>query len=185
MTGRSPRARSQRARSQRARVADGARLFLLSAMLLTALGIIGRNIGWVVLTTTVGPTAYLLLARPGSLPSRWRSAARAHAVAVAAGLACLAAFGLWNHPSTSATGHETPRQIGAQALAVGATLFLLHVLGADHPPAAATALLITSGLARPGPPLYGMLAGLAVVLAAAPPLALLVPRPLERRKRGE
>jgi hypothetical protein len=51
---------------------------------------------------------------------------------------------------------------------VGLTLFLLHVLDGHHAPAAATALLIASGIARPGPPLYGLLTGLALVLAIAP-----------------
>ncbi len=55
---------------------------------------------------------------------------------------------------------------------MGLTLFLLHLLDAYHPPAAATALVITSGISRPGPPLYGMLTGLALVLTIAPVLSL-------------
>ncbi|MCV2458175.1 HPP family protein [Streptomyces sp. ICN988] len=103
-------------------------------MLLAGIGAIGRPLGWVVLTTTLGPTAYLLLAHPDSLGARWRSAVLGHAAAVAAGLACLAVFGLWSHPSVAAQHHDSPRQIGAQALAVGLTLLLLHVLDAHHPP---------------------------------------------------
>ncbi|WP_234367311.1 MULTISPECIES: HPP family protein [Streptomyces] len=147
------------------------RLFVLSSLLLAGVGAIGHIIGWVALTTTLGPTTYLLLAHPDSVSARLRSAVTGHVLAVGIGLACLAAFGLWNHPSIVEPHQDTPRQIGAQALAAGLTLFLLHMCGAHHPPAAATALLITSGISRPGPPLYGMLAGLALVLAIAPLLA--------------
>jgi hypothetical protein len=151
----------------RSRLAGGLRLLVLSALLLAGVGAVGRLVGWIALTTTLGPTAYLLLAHPRSVDARLRSAAIGHALAVAVGLACLAAFGLWSHPSTAAVQHDTGAQIGAQALSVGLTLFLLHVCKAHHPPAAATTLLITSGISRPGPPLYGMLTGLALVLVIA------------------
>ncbi|MHC3474792.1 HPP family protein [Streptomyces sp. 7R007] len=154
----------------RQKVVRGLRLFLLSAVLLAGVGAIGRLIGWTALTTTLGPTAYLLLAHPESVSARARSAVTGHVLAVAVGLGCLAAFGLWSHPSVAEQHHDTFPQIGAQALAVGVTLFLLHLCNAHHPPAAATALLITSGICRPGPPLYGLLVGLALVLAIAPVL---------------
>ncbi|MEU4686434.1 HPP family protein [Streptomyces xinghaiensis] len=156
----------------RSRFLSGARLLLLSAVLLAGIGACGRLIGWVALTTTVGPTAYLLLDHPGTVGRRLRAAVLGHGAAVGIGLGCLAAFGLWNHPSIVTRQYETTEQIGAQALAVGLTLFVLHVLDAPHPPAAATALLITSGISRPGPPLYGMLTGLALVLVIAPLLAV-------------
>ncbi|MCX3063041.1 HPP family protein [Streptomyces beihaiensis] len=159
----------------RARAVAGARLFLLAAPLLAAVGALGLLIDWVLLTTTVGPTAYLLLAHPDTLPARLRGAVLGHGCAVVVGLACLAAFGLWTHASTSSLRHESARQLGAQAVAVGLTLFFLHLVDAHHPPAAATALLITSGLARPGPALYGMLTGLALVIAVAPVLTAAFP----------
>ncbi|MEU9191636.1 HPP family protein [Streptomyces hundungensis] len=167
----------------RSRLLGGVRLFVLSSLLLAGVGAIGRVIGWVALTTTLGPTAYLLLAHPESIQARLRSAVTAHVLAVAVGLGCLAGFGLWNHPSIAAQRHDMVRQIGAQALAVGLTLLLLHVCRAHHPPAAATALLITSGVSRPGPPLYGMLTGLALALAVAPLLASATSRRSTPRKR--
>ncbi|WP_225813598.1 HPP family protein [Streptomyces spinosus] len=151
-----------------ARLLGGLRLFALSTLLLAGVGAVGNLIGWIALTTTLGPTAYLLLAHPESVTARLRSAVTGHAAAVGVGLACLAVFGLWSHPSVAEQHHDTAPQIGAQALAVGVTLFLLHVLDSHHAPAAATALLITSGITRPGPPLYGLLVGLALVLGIAP-----------------
>ena len=50
---------------------------------------------------------------------------------------------------------------------MGLTLLVLELIEAPHPPAAATALLITAGIARPGPPLYGMLVGLLLLIAGA------------------
>ncbi|WP_051707525.1 MULTISPECIES: HPP family protein [unclassified Streptomyces] len=167
----------------RGRLVAGVRLFLLSAVLLAGVGAIGQSIGWVALTTTLGPTAYLLLAHPDSVGARLRSAVVGHACAIACGLACLAVFGLWSHPSIAAQHSDTARQIGAEALAVGLTLFFLHLFDSHHPPAAATALLIASGISRPGPPLYGMLVGLALVLALAPLLATATSG-LTRKRQG-
>jgi hypothetical protein len=160
-----------RDRVARSRLPGGLRLFALSALLLAGVGAIGHLIAWVALTTTLGPTAYLLLAHPESVTARLRSAVTGHTVAIAVSLACLAVFGLWSHPSVAEQHHDTAPQIGAQALAVGLTLFVLHMSDTHHAPAAATALLITSGITRPGPPLYGLLVGLALVLAIAPLLA--------------
>ncbi|MEW2157407.1 HPP family protein [Streptomyces sp. NPDC007189] len=158
------------------RLLGGVRLFLLSALLLAGVGAIGHLIGWVALTTTLGPTAYVLLAHPESEGARLRSAVTGHVLAIAVGLACLAVFGLWSHPSIAQEHQETVQQIGAEALGVGLTLLLLHLCDAHHPPAAATALLITSGLSRPGPPLYGLLVGLALVLAIAPLIGMATSR---------
>lgn len=165
----SPKAR--RSRGPGSRIVAAARLLVLSSALLAAVGAVGHGSGWVMLTATLGPTAYIILAHPDSVQSRLKNGAAGHLIAVATGLAFLAAFGLWNHPSVIEQKRDTAAQIGAQALAVGVTLFLLTVLDRSHPPAAATALLITSGIARPGPPLYGMLIGLAAVLLVAPLLA--------------
>lgn len=148
------------------RLATASRLLIMSAALLAGIGALGHTVGWVLLTTTLGPTAYMLLIQPETEEARLRNAATAHAVATACGLACLAVFGLWHHPSIVVLHHDTWPQIGAQALAAGLTLAILALLGAHHPPAAATTLLITSGIARPGPQLYGMLVGLALLIGA-------------------
>lgn len=155
----------------RTRVSAGGRLLFLSAALLTATGFIGHAIGWILLTTTLGPTACLLLAHPDRAGPRVRDAVLGHASATACGLACLAVFGLWNQPSGLEQHHDTLPQIGAQALAVGVTLLILTLFCAHHPPAAATGLLITSGITRPGPLLYGMLTGLAIVICGSALLA--------------
>ena len=168
----------------RIRLAGAVRLLLLGGALLAAVGALGHAVGLLLLTTTLGPTAYVLLTQPHAESARLRNTLAGHATATVFGLACLAAFGLWSHPSVVVLRRDTWPQIGAQALAVGLTLFLLALLDVHHPPAAATALLITSGIARPGPPLYGMLAGLAVLIAAAALLSVATRRPLRRAQGG-
>ncbi|MET8637629.1 HPP family protein [Streptomyces sp. NPDC004680] len=147
----------------RTRLRSGARLLALAVALIAGVGAVGQAIGWVLLTTTIGPTAYLLLVHPQSESARLRCCLLGHACATASGLVCLAAFGLWHHPSAIELHRDNWRQIAAQTLAVGMTILLLVLLNANHPPAASTALLIASGLARPGPPLYGMLTGLVLL----------------------
>jgi hypothetical protein len=83
----------------------------------------------------------------------------------------LAAFGLWAHAGVSTVGHPTLRQAAAAGCAVGATLAVLELTDTHHAPAAATALLVASGDAHPGRPLFGLLVGLAAVIALGPSLA--------------
>jgi CBS-domain-containing membrane protein len=158
------------------RWAAGRRLFLAAAALLAVVGAIGQGAGWIMLTPTLGPTAYVLLAHPESEAARLRNSSLGHLVATVCGLACLAVFGLWQRPSAIEQKYDTWPQIGAQALAVGLTLLVLELIEAQHPPAAATALLITTGIARPGPPLYGMLVGLLLLIAGAALIASITRR---------
>jgi len=151
-----------------ARAIRGARYLLLTAVLVGAAGVAGSLLSWPVLTSTIGPTAYVFAAHPDTEAARVRHALIGHAVALGVGLASLAAFGLWDHPSVSSLGAPTPAQIGAAAVGVGVTVLALELVGSHHAPAAATALLITTGLAKPGRPLAGLVVGLALVIAAGP-----------------
>lgn len=168
------------------RVLLGLRFALLAGMLLAAIGAAGhvasalgaQAVGGTWLTTSLGPTAYVLLAHPRSVTSRLRNGLLGHATGVLAGLGALALFGLWSAPSVAETHQESFAQVGAQAGAIAVTLLVLTVADAHHGPAGATALLVASGIARPGPELVSLIIGLAIVLAVAPLLARL---PGERR----
>lgn len=165
----------------------GLRFALLAGVLLGAVGVAGHvagasGIGGTWLTTSLGPTAYVLLAHPRSVTSRLRNGVLGHATGVLVGLAALAAFGLWDAPSVAETHQESLPQVGAQAAAIAVTLLVLTLIDAHHAPAGATALLVASGIARPGPALAGLLIGLAIVLAVAPLLARL---PGERHDTAE
>ena len=153
---------------QQARVVLGLRYLLLTGVLIGVVGIAGRFLAWPLLTSTVGPTAYVFAAHPRTEPARFRNALIGHGVAIACGLGALAAFGLVRYPSLSETGTPSAAQVAAAVLGVGLTVFFLELAGSHHAPSAATALLITTGLAKPGAPLIGLVLGLAIVIALGP-----------------
>ena len=150
------------------RLTFGVRYLLLTGVLVGAVGLAGRFLSWPLLTSTIGPTAYIFAAHPDSEAARFRNAVAGHSVALGCGLAAVAIFGLTRYPSISSTGSPSLRQVVAAATGVGFTVLLLELVGSHHAPAAATALLVTTGLAKPGTPLIGLVLGLALVIALGP-----------------
>ncbi len=147
---------------------SAARYLCLTGLLVGVVGLAGRWLSWPLLTSTVGPTAYLFAAHPRTVPARLRNAAVGHAVALGFGLGAFVLFGLEHDPSVSRAGMPSWRQVLASAAAVGLTMSVLELLHSHHAPAAATALLITTGLAKPGAPLIGLVVGLAIVVTLGP-----------------
>lgn len=148
------------------------RLMIQAVLIIGAIGLVGHFAGLLLVTSTVGPTAYLMLAHPDNVTARVRNAVLGHGAAIGFGLACAAAFGLWHRPP--ATRLDTMwDQAAAPALATALTLAALTVLGSHHAPAAATAVLVGSGMTAPGRPLYGLVGGLVLVMILAPALARL------------
>lgn len=160
-----------------------ARFLVLVGVSLAVVGVAGHFLDWPLLTTTLGPTAYVFAAHPHSEAARRQNAVIGHAVAIAAGLFCLAVFGLWSHPSIVAQHHLLLVQVGAAALAGALTVAGLELSHAHHAPAGATALLVATGISKPGPPLYGLLIGLSFLLLFGPTLARVLPlaRDADRR----
>lgn len=163
-----------------------ARYLCLTALLVWVVGLAGRWLAWPLLTSTVGPTAYLFAAHPKTEAARLRNAAIGHTVAVGLGLGAFVLFGLEHHPSVSRAGMPSWTQVLASAAAVGVTMSVLELLHSHHAPAAATALLITTGLAKPGAPLIGLVVGLAIVVTLGPLCARwpLLPRDCRRTTTG-
>jgi hypothetical protein len=166
----------------RVRAEIALRYLLLTAVVVGVVGVVGHWLAWPLITSTIGPTAYMFIAHPESEASRFRNALIGHTVAVAVGLGALAAFGLLHHPPVSTTGAPTLTQAGAAAVAAGVTVAVLEVAGSHHAPAAATALLVATGLAKPGAPLIGLILGLAIVIAVAPLVGRI---PLARKASAE
>lgn len=169
----------------RERAVVAVRLLTMAVLLLGGIGLAGHFLRLTLVVSSLGPTAYVLLAHPHSVTARMRNGVIGHAAAVAWGLACVAALGLWHHPSVVQQGHASLVQVAASALATGLTVATLEILNAHHAPAASTTLLITSGITHPGPPLYGLLIGLAAVLAAGPLLTRLIPGRAETSREHE
>lgn len=170
-SGRTFRRGAQGTQQHRHRIAVALRIGLLSGAVVCVLGFADQYLSLPLLTATIGPTAYVFAAHPHSEVSRLRNALIGHSAGIGFGLLALVMFGLWNTPSAVALGHTNLSQDGACGVAVAGTLFLLHALHAHHAPAAATTLLVATGLAHPGKPLIGLIGGLAAVMLMIPVLA--------------
>ncbi len=160
-----------RSQSLAERVCLPLRFLVLMGVSLAMVGVAGHFLGWPLLASTLGPTAYVFAAHPRREEAKRRSAILGHGIALAVGLFCLAVFGLWHHPSIAQQGHLAVSQVGAAALAGALTIAVLEVIGTHHAPAGATALLVATGLAKPGPPLYGLVLGLAFLILVGPELS--------------
>jgi hypothetical protein len=135
---------------------------------LALVGVIDRFGHWPLLTATLGPTAYLFAAHPNEESARRRNAIVGHGIAILSALAALAIFGLWNEPSEALLGHVQLTQAFATGAALAATLLILEIIDCHHAPAAATAVLITTGLAHPGRDLLALVCGLALLILLSP-----------------
>lgn len=147
------------------------RLAVLGSLVAFIIGLADQLLSWPLLTSGIGPTAYLFIAHPKSTSSRVRDASIGHGAGIAAGLAGLAVFGLWTAPSVATTSHTSVAQAEAAAMALAVTLLILQLAKAHHAPAAASSILVATGLAKPIVPLAGLVMGLAAVIIAAPFLA--------------
>ena len=66
-------------------------------------------------------------------------------MAILAGAACLAVFGLVDNPPVLDEG-ITGARIGAAAASVALTVLVMRLLACSHPPAGATTLIVSLGL---------------------------------------
>lgn len=98
---------------------------------------------------SLGPTIFLQAVTPDQPAARPWNTLVGHAVGVVAGFAALYLLGAQADPPTLSAGVLTIGRVAATALAVGATIALQLALSAQHPPAAATTMLITLGGLRP------------------------------------
>ena len=159
------------------------RLSVAGGGALCVAGLIDRTAQWPLVTATLGPTAYVFAAHPASRTATRRNAVVGHSVAIAAALASLAVFGLWDERPHAAVGHVTLPQVFATAVAVAVTLFILEVTDHHHAPSAASAVLITAGFTPPGKPLYGLICGIALIIAISPVLAAAPPGAVTEAQR--
>jgi len=128
---------------------------------------------------SLGATAFLFFETPMAEVASPRNAIVGHAVAVAAAMLALAAFGLIDAPSAYDVG-VVPERIGAVALAVALTGGVLRLLRAAHPPAGATTIIVSTGLLDRPEQLVAVATGVAILTVAGVALnrALGVPAPL-------
>ncbi len=156
------------------RVRSGLEFAFIAGAVIAVVAVGSHYIGWPLVTAALGPTIYFFAAHPHSETTAIRNAVTGHAVGAAAGLASLAVFGLWSVRGIADKGYLSWSRVGAVIMAIALTLFVLELIDTHHAPAGATSLLVATGLARPGPPLYGLLVGLAIVILIGPAISRVV-----------
>lgn len=94
---------------------------------------------------SLGATAFILFYIPLASPASPRNTFYGHFIGALAGLGSLYLFGLQNSPSAMEAGVDLYR-VGAAALSLGVTSALMILFRVGHPPAGATALIVSLGL---------------------------------------
>ncbi len=142
-----------------------------SALVLVGPAVLAVVTGQVFLFPSLGPTAVMLAHEPQHHSSRPYAVLVSHAVGFLAASVSVAIFGVAFAPSVFETHTVSLARACAAVLALALAVFLEVVLHAEHPPAAATTLLVALGSFQPT--LYSaflIMSGVVVVLAIGEPL---------------
>ena len=121
---------------------------LASGVLVLAAGAMSLATGKPWLFAALGPTAVMIAHAPGHPTTRFQSVVLGHAVGAACGYLALLLCGVDVGSSLGQLGGPSTARVWASAFAVVLTALVQPPLRAWHPPAAATALLITLGATR-------------------------------------
>lgn len=135
---------------------------------------------------SLGATAFILFHIPLAEPASPRNTLSGHLIGALAGFASLYLFGLADSPSAMAAGVD-PARVGAAALSLGVTGFMMVWLRVPHPPAGATALIVSLGLMHELEQLPILMAGVVLLLLQAFTLNRLagLPYPLWRARPSQ
>ena len=160
-----------------AAVVDAIWVPALAATLIVMAGAIGQWLKQPWLFAGLGPTVLMLATNPGHETTRFRAVVISHLAAI--GCAYLALLMVNALGATAVVTRATvpmPR-VWASAVSLAMLAVLLPQLKAYHPPAAATALLVTLGAYRmTGKTPLALMAGVFVVAAVAELLQRIRPR---------
>jgi CBS-domain-containing membrane protein len=151
-------------RLRRARPGAAAYAAVLCLVVLALSGAVGLALRQPWLFPSLGPTVMLFFESPEQPASRPQNAVVGHLVAIAAGFACLAAFGLIGEPPAP-VGGLTPAYVAAGALSVALTTAILSLLKMPHPPAGASTLIVSLGILSTPPELLSMVGAVLLVTA--------------------
>jgi CBS domain-containing membrane protein len=115
---------------------------------------------------SLGASAFLLFCAPGTPAASPRSTVVGHAIGIACGVAALCALGLYDAPAAS-VDHLTALRVAAVAAALATSGALMILVDAHHPPAGATALIVSLGLITRPAHLLVMVLAVALLTAQA------------------
>jgi hypothetical protein len=136
----------------------------VSAMLILAAGAVSLATGQPALFVALGPTALIVASSPGHPTTRFHSIVLGHLTAFLCGWVAVLLMGAGAAPAIFAGQALPVVRVWASAFAVGLTALVQPTLRAYHPPAAATALLVTLGAYKlTWKASLGMMAGVLVV----------------------
>lgn len=120
---------------------------LAAGLVLLVVGLLGGLAGVAWLLPSMGPTLALQVRSPGARAAQPQRAILGHLVGLGCGAAAKILVNTLPADTLAAhTAHGAHLDTAAGALALGTTLALTHRLDADHPPAAATTLIVALGL---------------------------------------
>jgi CBS-domain-containing membrane protein len=147
-----------------AAAADAVWVPTMSGALILVAGAMTLATGQPWLFAAIGPTAVLIAASPGHPTTRFHAIVLGHFVALLCGWVAVLLLGAAHAPSVLG-GHDIGvARVWASAFAVAMTALVQPSVRAYHPPAAATALLITLGAYRASwSTTMSMMAGVIVV----------------------
>lgn len=128
--------------------ADAVWVPLATGVLVLAAGAMSLATGKPWLFAGLGPTALLVAASPGHPTTKFHTVVVGHALAIAAGWLALLLLGAGDAPTILTGKALTVGRVWASAIAVSLFAVVAPSLRAWHPPAAATALLVTVGVYR-------------------------------------
>jgi hypothetical protein len=151
--------------SNRSRLLSLAYAAIVSGLSMAAIGGLGLAAGQPWLFPSLGPTIFIQSVTPAAPAARTWNTIAGHAIGVCAGFAALFASGAQVAPAVMASGALSPARVAATAAAVAATVGLQLLLKAQHPPAAATTMLVTLGGLKPDWRTVGVIAVGVVFIA--------------------
>lgn len=139
---------------------------MISGLVIGSIGFFAISVDEPWLFPSLGPTVFIQAVTPSASGARIWNTIVGHAIGLVAGFVALFAFAAQNTPAVMSAEILSIHRVAATALAVSVTVGLQSVLNAQHPPAAATTMLVTLGGLKPNwSTVY--IVSIGVLLAAA------------------
>lgn len=139
---------------------------LAVAVLIGVVGALALLAGQAWLLPSLGPSVYLVALLPAQPAARAYNVLAGHLVGLAAGIVAVWAAGAAAAPVVLESGTLSGQRVVAAVLAMALTMLVMLAIGASHPPAAATTLLVALGSLRAPQDAMHVAAGAAIVAVA-------------------
>lgn len=122
---------------------------IISGVLILIIGLLGYAFKEPWLFASLGPTVFIITETPTLSIARFYNTIVAHFVGIAVGILAVYITGAASTPAVDPFGYPVMARVWASVLAIALTMFVVMLLHASHPPAAATTLLFSVGVIEP------------------------------------